>query len=223
MGNLLNKLKIIAAMTTKDIKASIKEDAKMPATGKLSAKAEQTASESKNGSLSKSVKLACDSIQAKFVVEVRGIVSDAKQLKQYGNFSDDAATLQKKLDFAKEITNNFSCIYTQTKEANRQKLTPKDKVLIYGTNEFYLTTELDDKKNLAIQNVIDVAGVLRSLNSALNVWQAKQSEAKKVMERKAMTLEALEAKLIATIGKDAFATLTKETKQAMLEAMKNAI
>lgn len=210
-------------MTTKEVNASIKEDAKMPATGKLSAKAEQTASENKNESLSKSVKLACESIQAKFVAEVRGIVSDAKQLKQYGNFSDDAATLQKKLDFAKEITNNFSCIYTQTKETNRQKLTPKDKVLIYGTNEFYLTTELDDKKNLAIQTVSDVAGVLRSLNSALNVWQAKQAEAKKVMERKAMTLEALEAKLIATIGKDAFATLTKETKQAMLTAMKNAI
>lgn len=210
-------------MTTKDFKASIKEDAKMPATGKLSAKAEQTASESKNESLSKSVKQASESIQAKFIAEVKGIISDAKQLKQYGNFSDDAATLQKKLDFAKEITNNFSCIYTQTKEANRQKLTPKDKVLIYGTNEFYLTTELDDKKNLAIQTVSDVAGVLRSLNSALNVWQAKQAEAKKVMERKAMTLEALEAKLIATIGKDAFATLTKETKQAMLTAMKNAI
>ena len=210
-------------MTTKDVKASIKEDAKMPATGKLSAKAEQTASETKNESLSKSVKLACESVQAKFVAEVRGIVSDAKQLKQYGNFSDDAATLQKKLDFAKEITNNFSCIYTQTKEANRQKLTPKDKVLIYGTNEFYFTTELDDKKNLAIQTVSDVAGVLRSLNSAFNVWQAKQAEAKKVMERKAMTLEALESKLIATIGKDAFETLTKETKQAMLSAMKNAI
>lgn len=210
-------------MTTKDIKASIKEDAKMPATGKLSAKADQTASENKNESLSKSVKQASESIQAKFIAEVKGIISDAKQLKQYGNFSDDAATLQKKLDFAKEITNNFSCIYTQTKEANRQKLTPKDKVLIYGTNEFYFTTELDDKKNLAIQTVSDVAGVLRSLNSALNVWQAKQAEAKKVMERKAMTLEALEAKLIATIGKDAFATLTKETKQAMLSAMKNAI
>ena len=210
-------------MTTKDVKASIKEDAKMPATGKLSAKAEQTASETKNESLSKSVKLACESVQAKFVAEVRGIVSDAKQLKQYGNFSDDAATLQKKLDFAKEITNNFSLTYTQTKEANRQKLTPKDKVLIYGTNEFYFTTELDDKKNLAIQTVSDVAGVLRSLNSAFNVWQAKQAEAKKVMERKAMTLEALESKLIATIGKDAFETLTKETKQAMLSAMKNAI
>lgn len=210
-------------MTTKDFKASIKEDAKMPATGKLSAKAEQTASESKNESLSKSVKQASESIQAKFIAEVKGIISDAKQLKQYGNFSDDAATLQKKLDFAKEITNNFSCIYTQTKEANRQKLTPKDKVLIYGTNEFYFTTELNDKKELEIQTVSDVAGVLRSLNSALNVWQAKQAEAKKVMERKAMTLEALEAKLIATIGKDAFATLTKETKQAMLTAMKNAI
>lgn len=210
-------------MTTKDVNASIKEDAKMPATGKLSAKAEQTASESKNESLSKSVKQASESIQAKFIAEVKGIISDAKQLKQYGNFSDDAATLQKKLDFAKEITNNFSCIYTQTKEANRQKLTPKDKILIYGTNEFYFTTELDDKKNLAIQTVSDVAGVLRSLNSALNVWQAKQAEAKKVMERKSMTLEALETKLIATIGKDAFATLTKETKQAMLTAMKNAI
>lgn len=210
-------------MTTKDVNASIKEDAKMPATGKVSAKAEQTASENKNESLSKSVKLACESIQAKFVAEVRGIVSDAKQLKQYGNFSDDVPTLQKKLDFAKEITNNFARIYTQTKEANRQKLTPKDKVLIYGTNEFYFTTELNDKKELEIQTVSDVAGVLRSLNSALNVWQAKQAEAKKLMERKAMTLEALEAKLIATIGKDAFATLTKETKQAMLSAMKNSI
>lgn len=210
-------------MTTKDVKASIKEDAKMPSTGKLSAKAEQTASESKNESLSKSVKQASESIQAKFIAEVKGIISDAKQLKQYGNFSDDAATLQKKLDFAKEITKNFSCIYTQTKEANRQKLTPKDKVLIYGTNEFYFTTELNDKKELEIQTVSDVAGVLRSLNSALNVWQAKQAEAKKVMERKAMTLEALEAKLIATIGKEAYATLTKETKQAMLTAMKNAI
>lgn len=210
-------------MTTKDINASIKEDAKMPATGKVSAEAEKTASESKNESLSKSVKQASESIQAKFIAEVKGIISDAKQLKQYGNFSDDVTTLQKKLDFAKEITNNFARIYTQTKEANRQKLTPKDKILIFGTNEFYFTTELNDKKELEIQTVSDVAGVLRSLNSALNVWQAKQAEAKKVIERKAMTLEALESKLIATIGKDAFATLTKETKQAMLTAMKNAI
>lgn len=210
-------------MTTKDVKTSIKEDAKMPATGKVSANAEQTASESKNESLSKSVKMACESIQAKFVADVKAIVSDAKQLKQYGNFADDAPTLQKKLDFAKEVTEQFTRIYTQTKEANRQKLTPKDKVLIYGANEFYFTTELNDKKKLVVQTVSDVAGVLRSLNSGLNVWQAKQTEAKKVMERKAMTLEALEAKLIATIGKDAFATLTKETKQAMLTAMKNAI
>ena len=210
-------------MTQKDLNASIKEDAKMPATGKVSANAEQTASESKNGSLSKSVKLACERIQAKCVAEVKGIVSDANQLKKFVNFSDDAPTLQKKLDFAKEITKQFTRIYTQTKEANRQKLTPKDKVLIYGANEFYFTTELDDKKKLVVQTVSDVAGVLRSLNSALNVWQAKQAEVKKVMERKAMTLEALEAKLIATIGKDAFATLTSETKQAMLTAMKNAI
>lgn len=210
-------------MNQKDLNASIKEDAKMPATGKVSANAEQTASESKNESLSKSVKMACESIQAKFVADVKAIVSDAKQLKQYGNFADDAPTLQKKLDFAKEVTEQFTRIYTQTKEANRQKLTPKDKVLIYGANEFYFTTELNDKKKLVVQTVSDVAGVLRSLNSGLNVWQAKQTEAKKVMERKAMTLEALEAKLIATIGKDAFATLTKETKQAMLTAMKNAI
>lgn len=210
-------------MTTKDIKTSIKEDAKMPATGKVSANAEQTASESKNESLSKSVKMACESIQAKFVADVKAIVSDAAKLKQFANFSDDAATLQKKLDFAKEVTENFVRIYTQTKEANRQKLTPKDKVLIYGSNEFYFTTELNEKKELAVQTVSDVAGVLRSLNSGLNVWQAKQTEAKKALERKAMTLEALEAKLIATIGKDAFATLTKETKQAMLTAMKNAI
>lgn len=210
-------------MTQKDLNASIKEDAKMPATGKVSANAEVTANDSKNESLSKSVKMAYESIQAKFVAEVKGIVSDAKRLKQYGNFTDDAPTLQKKLDFAKEITNDFKRIFTQTKEANRQKLTPKDKVLIYGPNEFYFTTELNDKKVLAVQTVSDVAGVLRSLNSALNVWQTKQAEAKKVMERKAMTLEALEAKLIATIGKDAFATLTKETKQAMLTAMKNAI
>lgn len=210
-------------MTKKDVKTSIKEDAKMPATGKVSANAEVTANESKNESLSKSVKMACESIQAKFVAEVRGIVSDAKQLKQYGNFTDDAPTLQKKLDFAKEVTEQFTRIYTQTKEANRQKLTPKDKVLIYGANEFYFTTELNDKKKLVVQTVSDVAGVLRSLNSGLNVWQAKQAEAKKVMERKAMTLESLEQKLIATIGKDAFATLTKETKQAMLTAMKNAI
>lgn len=210
-------------MTKKDLNASIKEDAKMPATGKVSANAEVTANDSKNESLSKSVKMACESIHAKFVADVKAIVSDAKQLKQYGNFTDDATTLQKKLNFAKEITNDFKRIYTQTKEANRQKLTPKDKVLIYGANEFYFTTELNDKKELAVQTVSDVAGVLRSLNSALNVWQSKQSEAKKVMERKAMTLEALEAKLIATIGKDAFATLTKETKQAMLTAMKNAI
>lgn len=210
-------------MTKKDLNASIKEDAKMPATGKVSANAEVTANDSKNESLSKSVKMACESIQAKFVADVKAIVSDANQLKQYGNFTDDATTLQKKLNFAKEITNDFTRIYTQTKEANRQKLTPKDKVLIYGANEFYFTTELNDKKELAVQTVSDVAGVLRSLNSALNVWQAKQSEAKKVMERKAMTLEALEAKLIATIGKDAFATITKETKQAMLTAMKNAI
>lgn len=210
-------------MTKKDLNASIKEDAKMPATGKVSANAEVTANDSKNESLSKSVKMACESIQAKFVADVKAIVSDAKQLKQYGNFADDAPTLQKKLDFAKEITNDFKRIYTQTKEANRQKLTPKDKVLIYGSNEFYFTTELNDKKELAVQTVSDVAGVLRSLNSAFNIWNAKQVEAKKVMERKAMTLEALEAKLIATIGKDAFATLTKETKQAMLTAMKNAI
>ena len=210
-------------MTTKDVKTSIKEDAKMPATGKVSANAEITANESKNESLSKSVKMACESIQAKFLAEVKVIISDAAKLKQYGNFADDAPNLQKKLDFAKEITNDFKRIYTQTKEANRQKLTPKDKVLIYGASEFYFTTELNDKKELAVQTVSDVAGVLRSLNSALNVWQAKQTEAKKVMERKAMTLEALEAKLIATIGKDAFATLTKETKQAMLTAMKNAI
>lgn len=210
-------------MTTKDVKTSIKEDAKMPATGKVSANAEVTASESKNESLSKSVKMACESIQAKFVADVKAIVSDAKQLKQYGNFADDAPTLQKKLNFAKEITNDFKRIYTQTKEANRQKLTPKDKVLIYGANEFYFTTELNEKKELAVQTVSDVAGVLRSLNSAFNIWNAKQVEAKKVIERKAMTLEALEAKLIATIGKDAFATLTKETKQAMLTAMKNAI
>lgn len=210
-------------MTSKDLNASIKEDAKMPATGKVSANAEVTANDSKNESLSKSVKMACESIQAKFVADVKAIVSDAKQLKQYGNFTDDAPTMQKKLDFAKEITNDFNRIYTQTKEANRQKLTPKDKVLIYGSNEFYFTTELNDKKELAVQTVSDVAGVLRSLNSGLSVWQAKQAEAKKVMERKAMTLEALEAKLIATIGKDAFATLTKETKQAMLTAMKNAI
>ena len=209
-------------MTQKDLNASIKEDAKMPATGKVSANAEITANESKNESLSKSVKMASESIQAKFIAEVKAIISDAKQLKQYGNFADDAPTLQKKLDFAKEITNDFKRIYTQTKEANRQKLTPKDKILIYGASEFYFTTELNDKK-LVVQTVSDVAGVLRSLNSALNVWQAKQVETKKVMERKAMTLEALEAKLIATIGKDAFATLTKETKQAMLTAMKNAI
>lgn len=210
-------------MTTKDVKTSIKEDAKMPATGKVSANAETTASESKNESLSKSVKMASESIQAKFVADVKTIVSDAKQLKQFADFTDDAPTLQKKLDFAKEITNDFKRIYTQTKEANRQKLTPKDKILIYGASEFYFTTELDDKKELAVQTVSDVAGVLRSLNSALNVWQAKQIEAKKAMERKAMTLESLEQKLIATIGKDAFATLTKETKQAMLMAMKNAI
>lgn len=210
-------------MTKKDLNASIKEDAKMPATGKVSANAEQTASESKNESLSKSVKMACESIQEKFIEEVRGIVSDAKQLKQYSNFADDAPTLQKKLDFAKDVTEQFSRIYTQTKDANRQKLTPKDKVLIYGASEFYFTTELNDKKELAVQTVSDVAGVLRSLNSGLNVWQAKQSEAKKVMERKAMTLEALEAKLIATIGKYAFATLTEDTKQAILTAMKNAI
>lgn len=210
-------------MTKKDLNASIKEDAKMPATGKVSANAEVTATDSKNESLSKSVKMACESIQAKFVAEVKAIVSDAKQLKQYGNFADDTTTLQKKLDFAKEVTEQFTRIYTQTKEANRQKLTPKDKILIYGANEFYFTTELNDKKKLAVQTVSDVAGVLRSLNSAFNIWNAKQTEAKKVMERKAMTLEALEAKLIATIGKDAFATLTKETKQAMLTAMKNAI
>ena len=210
-------------MTTKDVKTSIKEDAKMPATGKVSANAEVTANDSKNESLSKSVKMACESIQAKITEDVKAIVSDAKQLKQYGNFADDAPTLQKKLDFAREITAQFTRIYTQTKEANRQKLTPKDKVLIYGASEFYFTTELNDKKELAVQTVSDVAGVLRSLNSALNVWQAKQAEAKKAMERKAMTLEALEAKLIATIGKEAFATLTKETKQAMLTAMKNAI
>lgn len=210
-------------MKKKDLNASIKEDAKKPATGKVSANAEVTANESKNESLSKSVKMACESIQAKFVADVKAIVSDAKQLKQYGNFADDAPTLQKKLDFAKEVTEQFTRIYTQTKEANRQKLTPKDKILFYGANEFYFTTELNDKKELAVQTVSDVAGVLRSLNSGLNVWQAKQAEAKKVMERKAMTLEALEAKLIATIGKDAFATLTKETKQAMLTAMKNAI
>lgn len=210
-------------MTKKDLNASIKEDAKMPATGKVSANAEVTANESKNESLSKSVKMASESIQAKFLADVKAIISDAKQLKQYGYFADDAPTLQKKLDFAKEITNDFKRIYTQTKEANRQKLTPKDKILIYGANEFYYTTELNDKKELAVQTVSDVAGVLRSLNSGLNVWQAKQADAKKVMERKAMTLEALEQKLIATIGKDAFATLTKETKQAMLTAMKNAI
>lgn len=210
-------------MTTKDVNASIREDAKMPATGKMNANAEQTASESKNESLSKSVKMACESIQAKFVADVKAIVSDAKQLKQFANFADDAPTLQKKLDFAKEVTEQFKRIYTQTKEANRQKLTPKDKVLIYGASEFYFTTEMDDKKNLAIQAVSDVAGVLRSLNSAFNIWNAKQLEAKKVMERKAMTLESLEQKLIATIGKEAFATLTKETKQAMLTAMKNAI
>lgn len=210
-------------MTTKDVNASIREDAKMPATGKVNANAEQTASESKNESLSKSVKMACESIQAKFLAEVKVIISDAAKLKQYGNFGDDAPTLQKKLDFAKEVTEQFTRIYTQTKEANRQKLTPKDKVLIYGASEFYFTTEMDDKKNLAIQTVSDVAGVLRSLNSAFNIWNAKQVEAKKVMERKAMTLESLEAKLIATIGKDAFATLTKETKQAMLTAMKKAI
>ena len=210
-------------MTQKDLNASIKEDAKMQATGKVSANAEITASESKNESLSKSVKMASESIQAKFMAEVKAIISDAAKLKQYGNFADDAPTLQKKLDFAKEITSDYKRIYTQTKEANRQKLTPKDKVLIYGASEFYFTTELNDKKELAVQTVSDVAGVLRSLNSALNVWQAKQAEAKKVMERKAMTLEALEQKLIATIGKDAFATLTKETKQAMLTAMKNAI
>lgn len=210
-------------MTTKDVKTSIKEDAKMPATGKVSANAEQTASESKNESLSKSVKMASETIQAKFMAEVKAIISDAAKLKQYGNFVDDAPTLQKKLNFAKEVTEQFSRIYTQTKEANRQKLTPKDKVLIYGSNEFYFTTELNDKKELAVQTVSDVAGVLRSLNSALNIWQAKQTEAKKVMERRAMTLESLEQKLIATIGKEAFATLTKETKQAMLTAMKNAI
>lgn len=210
-------------MTTKDVKTSIKEDAKMPAAGKVSANAEITANENKNESLSKSVKMACESIQAKFVADVKAIVSDAKQLKQYGNFADDAPTLQKKLDFAKEITEQFTRIYTQTKEANRQKLTSKDNILIYGASEFYFTTELNDKKELAVQTVSDVAGVLRSLNSALNVWQAKQAEAKKAMERKAMNLEALEAKLIATIGKEAFATLTKETKQAMLTAMKNAI
>lgn len=210
-------------MTQKDLNASIKEDAKLPATGKVSANAEVTANDSKNESLSKSVKQASESIQAKFMAEVKAIISDAAKLKQYGNFADDAPTLQKKLDFAKEVTSDFKRIYTQTKEANRQKLTPKDKVLIYGSNEFYFTTELNDKKELAVQTVSDVAGVLRSLNSALNVWQAKQAEAKKVMERKAMTLESLEAKLIATIGKDAFATLTKETKQAMLTAMKNAI
>lgn len=210
-------------MTKKDLNASIKEDAKMPATGKVSANAEVTANDSKNESLSKSVKKACESIQAKFVADVKAIVSDAKQLKQYGNFADDAPTLQKRLDFAKEITRDFKRIYTQTKDANRQKLTPKDKILIYGANEFYFTTELNDKKKLTVQTVSDVAGVLRSLNSGLNVWQAKQTEEKKVMERKAMTLEALEAKLIATIGKDAFATLTKETKQAMLTAMKNSI
>lgn len=210
-------------MTTKDVNASIREDAKMPATGKVSANAETTASESKNESLSKSVKLACESIQAKFVADVKAIVSDAKQLKQYGNFADDAATLQKKLDFAKEVTEQFTRIYTQTKEANRQKLTPKDKILIYGASEFYFTTELNDKKELAVQTVSDVAGVLRSINSAFNIWNAKQVEAKKVMERKAMTLESLEQKLIATIGNEAFTTLTKETKQAMLSAMKNAI
>lgn len=210
-------------MTKKDLNASIKEDAKMPATGKVSANAEVTANDSKNESLSKSVKMASESIQAKFIAEVKAIISDAAKLKQYGNFADDAPTLQKKLDFAKEVTSDFKRIYTQTKEANRQELTPKDKVLIYGSNEFYFTTELNDKKKLVVQTVSDVAGVLRSLNSALNVWQAKKAEAKKVMERKAMTIEALEAKLIATIGKDAFATLTKETKQAMLTAMKNAI
>ena len=210
-------------MTTKDVKTSIKDDAKMPATGKVSANAEQTASEIKNESLSKSVKMASESIQAQVMAEVKAIISDAAKLNQYGNFSDDAPTLQKKLDFAKEITNDFKRIYTQTKETNRQKLTPKDKILIYGANEFYFTTEMNDRKKLAVQTVSDVAGVIRSLNSALNVWQAKQAEAKKVMERKAMTLEALEAKLIATIGKEAFATLTDETKQAMLTAMKNAI
>lgn len=210
-------------MTTKDVNASIREDAKMPATGKVNANAEVTASESKNESLSKSVKIACESIQAKFVADVKAIVSSAKQLKQFANFADDAPTLQKKLDFAKEVTEQFTRIYTQTKEANRQKLTPKDKVLIYGASEFYFTTELNDKKQLAVQTVSDVAGVLRSLNSAFNIWNAKQVEAKKVMERKAMTLESLEAKLIATIGKEAFATLTKETKEAMLSAMKNAI
>lgn len=210
-------------MTKKDLDASIKEDAKMPATGKVSANAEVTANDSKNESLSKSVKMASESIRAKFIAEVKAIISDASQLKQYGNFADDAPTLQKKLDFAKDVTEQFTRIYTQTKESNRQKLTPKDKILIYGANEFYFTTELNDKKELAVQTVSDVAGVLRSLNSGLYVWQSKQAEAKKVMERKAMTLEALEAKLIATIGKDAFATLTKETKQAMLTAMKNAI
>lgn len=210
-------------MTKKDINASIREDAKMPATGKVSANAEVTANDSKNESLSKSVKMASESIQAKFMAEVKAIISDAAKLKQYGNFADDAPTLQKKLDFAKEVTEQFTRIYTQTKEANRQKLTPKDKVLIYGASEFYFTTELNDKKELAVQTVSDVAGVLRSLNSAFNIWNAKQVEAKKVMERKAMTLESLEAKLIATIGKEAFTTLTKETKQAMLTAMKNAI
>ena len=43
-------------MTQKDLNASIKEDAKMPATGKVSANAKVTANDSKNESLSKSVK-----------------------------------------------------------------------------------------------------------------------------------------------------------------------